>query len=302
MTINRGLFSKALWEGMQAWYGDQYNQFNTEYDKQFTVTRSKKAFEEDILISGLALATLKTEGSSVSYQDMSQGWVSRYTHLTYATGFVITDEMVDDDLYNVVGEKRSRHIARAMRQTRENVAANVFNRGFNSTYTGGDGIELFSTVHLNKAGGTFQNALTTASDISEAALEQAYIDIGKWTDDAGLRMNADPVSLHIPVDLVFETERILNAVLRVGTSDNDPNAIRSMGKFSKGAYVNHYFSDVDAWFIKTDVADGLKFIERRDDTFTQDNDFDTDNLKYKATARYSAGWSDPKGGYGSPGA
>jgi len=301
-VINTGAFGKALWPGINAWYGEEYNDFDVEWSKCFDTEYSKKKWEEDVSFSGMTLAAVKPEGQPVEYDTMQQGFITRYTHVTYATGFVITDEMIEDDQYNIVGKRNSKYCARSMRQTKEHVGANVFNRAFDSNYAGGDTLEMCSTAHLNVAGGTYSNELTTAADLSEAALEQACIDIGKWTDDRGLRINAKPVSIHIPVDLQFEIERILMSPLRVGTAENDINALKSMGKFPKGVFINHYFTDTDAWFLRTDVKDGLKYFERRGDTFSQDNDFDTDNLKYKATARFSFGWSDPRGVFGSPGA
>jgi hypothetical protein len=189
-----------------------------------------------------------------------------------------------------------------MRQTKETVAANVYNRAFNSSYTGGDGKELCATDHPNVAGGTWSNELTTAADLSEAALEQAIIDMMAWTDDRGLLIAAMPEKLIIPPELVFEAERILETPLRVGTADNDVNALKNLGKFRGGVTVNHYLTDADAWFIRTNVANGMKHFERKADSFAEDNDFDTDNAKFKASARYSFGWSDPRGIFGSPGA
>ena len=209
---------------------------------------------------------------------------------------------MEDDLYDVIGQRRAQDLARSMRQTKENVAANVYNRAFNSSFVGGDGKELCATDHPNVAGGTWQNELTTAADLSEAALEQACIDIMKWADDRGLKIQVRPRSLIIPPDLVFEAERILMSPYRVGTANNDVNAIYNMGKFPEGIKVNQYLTDTDAWFIRTDAPHGMKYFERRGDEFSMDNDFDTENAKFKATSRFSFGWSDPRGVYGSPGA
>lgn len=307
MAINSGSFAKALWPGVNKWYGDEYADHKTEYTDLFDTSTSRKAFEEDMSLSGFGLASVKTEGGSVSYDTAQQGFLTRYTHVTYGLGFVITREMVEDDLYDVMGKKRASALARSMRLTKEVVAANVYNRAFNTSYTGGDGSTLIacaaggSANHANVAGGTWTNGPSTAADLSEASLEQACIDLMKYTDDRGLKIAVMPQKLIIPVDLVFEADRILNTPLRVGTADNDINALKNMGKFPGGIVVNHYLTDTNAFFIRTNVKDGLRHFERRADDFTMDNDFDTDNAKYKATGRYSFGWSDPRAIYGSPG-
>jgi len=299
--ITSGSFAKALWPGVNAWYGKAYNDYATEWDKLFEKNTSKKAYEEDVGISSLGLAAIKAEGAAVEYDSERQGFTSRYNHIVYALGFIITREIFEDDQYDVVGKKKANALARSMRQTKEIVAANVYNNAFSGGPTGADGVCLLSGSHVKVAGGTFSNLLTTASDLSEAALEQATIDIEGFTDDRGLIIAAKPKSLHIPRQLRFEAHRILNADGRVGTDLNDPNAIKDSGLFNS-VEVNHYFTDVDAWFIRTDVPDGMKYFERRGDQFEMDNDFDTENAKFKASARYSFGWSDPRGLYGSPGA
>lgn len=302
MAINTGNFGKALWPGINKWYGDSYNEHVKEYTELFDTYSSRKAFEEDVSVSAFGLAPVKPQGSAVSYDTMQQGFVSRYSHIVYALGFIITREMKEDDLYDVVGKRNARSLAMSMTQTKETVAANVYNRAFNNSYTGGDGLELCSTAHVNIAGGTYANELTTAADLSEASLEQACIDLMGFTNDRGLKINVMPKKLIIPTALAFEAERILNTIGRVGTADNDLNALKSLNKFPGGIVVNHYLTDADAWFIRTTAPDGLKHFERRADDFTLDNDFDTDNAKFKATARYSFGWSDPRGIFGSPGA
>lgn len=300
MPINTGSFSKALWPGVNAWYGDAYTQHNVEYTDLFDTYNSRRAFEEDMQTTGFGLASVKTEGSGVSYDTASQGFLTRYTHVTYGLGFIITREMVEDDLYDIVGQKRAKALAFSMRQTKETVAANVYNRAFNNSYTGADGLEMCSAVHVNYNGGTFANELSTAADLSETALEQACIDIMKMENDRGLKINLMPQSLIIPADLVFEADRIVNSTLRPGTADNDKAVLN--GKFPKGIKVNHYLTDADAWFIRTNCPDGLKHFERRADDFSEDGDFDTDNAKFKATGRYSFGWTDPRSIFGSPGA
>lgn len=302
MPINRGNFAKALWPGVNAWYGESYNEFPVEYTQLFDTYTSTKAFEEDMGIVSLGLAAVKTEGGSVSYDSMEQGFLTRYTHVNYGLGFIITEEMIDDDQYMIVANKNAKALAFSMRQTKEIVGANVYNRAFNSSYTFGDGKELLATDHPNISGGTWSNELTTAADISEAALEQAVIDMGKWTNDRGLKIAVIGQKLIIPVDLQFDVERILQSPLQSGNSNNDINALRNRGMFPGGVYINHYLTDTDAWFIRTNIPEGMKYFERKADAFSDDSDFDTNNLKYKATGRYSFGATDPRGLFGSPGA
>lgn len=299
--ITSGSFAKALWPGVNAWYGKEYAEYSVEYDKLFSKFTSSKAFEEDVGVSSFGLAVLKSEGAPISYDSEKQGFITRYQHATFALGFVITREMMEDDQYDVVGQKKAQGLAFSMRQTKEVIGANVYNRAFNSSYTGGDGVSLINASHPNIKGGTFSNQIATASDLSEAALEQAVIDIAGFTNDAGLLIAVRPECLIIPRQLIFEAERILKTDRRVGTDNNDVNAIKTMGMIPE-IIVNHYLTDIDAWFIRTDVKDGMKYFERRADSFEMDNDFDTENAKFKATSRYSFGWTDPRGLYGSAGA
>lgn len=299
--INTGSFPKALWPGVNAWYGKSYNDWDVQWKPMYDTYTSDQRYEEDVGTSGFGLAKVLTEGDAIQYDSQEQAFVTRYSHVEYALGFMITRIMMEDNLYAEVGARRAQDLARSMRQTKENVAANVYNRAFNNSYVGGDGVELCSAVHPNYAGGTWSNELSTAADLSEAALEQACIDIMGWTDDRGLKIQARPKTLIIPKDLVFEAERILKSPYRVGTANNDVNALYNMGKF-QSIHVNQYLTDPDAWFIRTDVPHGMKHFERRADDFSMDNDFDTSNAKFKATARYSFGWSDPRGIFGSPGA
>ncbi|RMH21708.1 MAG: hypothetical protein D6698_02315 [Gammaproteobacteria bacterium] len=301
MPITTGHFGKALWPGINAWWGKAYNEYPEEWSKIFDKATSRRAFEEDVQVSSFGLAPVKREGAPVAYDTEEQGFVTRYTHLVYALGFIITREMVEDDLYDIVGERRAKALAFSMRQTKETVAANVLNRAFNSSFVYGDGQPLLSASHPNVAGGTFSNRLAVDSDLSEAALEQACIDIAKFTDDRGLKIAAMPEKLIIPVDLMFEVDRILKSEYRPGTNNNDINALNLQGRF-KDVVVNHYLTDTDAWFIKTNVPNGLKCFQRRPVDFSMDNDFDSDNAKYKATERYSFGCTDPRGVFGSPGA
>ena len=301
-TISTGDFAKLVWPGLNAIYGKAYQDWMEEWSQLFDKYGSIQNYEEDLGVTSFGLASVKPEGQPINYHSERQGFITRYKHITYATGFIITREMIKDDLYGKVGERGARGLARAMRQTKETIGANIFNRAFNSAFTWGDSKEMCATDHPNVAGGTWSNELTIAADLSEASLEQACIDIMNFTDDRGLKISVMPECLAIPVELQFEAERILNTPLRVGTAENDLNAMRAMGKFPKGVKLNHYFTDSDAWFIKTNSPDGLKYFEREADDFSQDNDFDTDNAKFKAYARYSFGISDPRAVFGSPGA
>ena len=300
MAINSGSFAKALWPGVNSWYGEAYDKHGVEYTDLFDTHSSRKAWEEDMGTSMFGLASAKPEGQSISYDSAQQGYLTRYTHVTYGLGFIITREMVDDDQYDVIGKQRAQGLAFSMRQTKEVLAANVYNNAFTAG-TGGDSKFLLDTDHPNVAGGTWDN-ITTAATLSEAALEDLCIDIMEAKNDRGLNIALIPQTLHINPNLIFEADRILNSPLRVGTADNDLNALKNMGKFPGGVKVNHYLTDTNAYYIRTNCPDGMKHFERRADDFTMDNDFDTDNAKYKATGRYSFGWTDPRALYGNAGA
>jgi len=301
-VISTASFAKLLFPGLNKIYGQVYKEYPVEYTKLVDVEKSKKAYEEDLGVTGFGLASVKTENNSIAYDEESQAYLTRYTHAVWALGFTITREIYEDDQYSVVGKRRATGLAYSMRQTKEINVANVYNRAFNSTYTGGDGKEMLATDHPNYSGGTWSNELTVAADLSEASLEQAYIDISKFTSDRGLKIAVKPKSLIVHVDNVFEAERILMSPYRVGTADNDINALKEMGVFSGGITVNHYLTDSDAWFVRTDCPNGPKLIQRRPMQFATDNDFDTENAKFKATERYSTGWTDARGIFGSPGA
>lgn len=299
--INSGSFAKALWPGVNAWYGKSYNDYSVEYTDLFDKFSSNKAFEEDVGVSSFGLAVQKAEGAPITYDSERQGFITRYQHVVFALGFIITREVMEDDQYDIVGQKKASALARSIRQTKEIVAANVYNRAFNASYTGGDGVTMINASHPNIKGGTWSNIIATAADLSEAAIEQACIDIAGFTDDAGLLIATRPMSLVIPRQQIYEAKRILGSEGRVGTDANDLNALKTMGAIPK-VVTNHYLTDVDAWFIRTDIKDGLKYFERRADSFDTDNDFDTDNAKFKAMSRYSFGWTDPRAIYGSAGA
>ena len=298
-VITTGSFAKALWPGINAWYGMQYDEHRVEYTDLFKTESSDKAYEEEVAVSGFGLAPKKAEAAGISYDTARQLFVKRYTNVTYGLGFIITREMYEDDLYSVIGKQRSRSLAFSMRQTKETVAGNIFNRAFNSSYTGGDGLELCSTAHVT-AGATFANETNPASDLSTAALEQAAIDIMDFRDNRGLKISVQPKCLAVPTALAFEAQRILKSALEHDTANNAINALKSMNVFPDGIKVNHYFTDANNWFIITNVPDGLKYFERRADDFSPgENYFDTENARYKATARYVFGWTDPRAVFGS---
>jgi len=299
--ITSSSFAKALWPGVNAWYGKSYKDYPEEWSQIFEKNTSRKAYEEDVGLSSFGLARTKAEGAGIEYDTERQGFTSRYNHVVYALGFIITREIYEDDQYDVVGKRKANALARSMRQTKEIVGANVLNRAETAGYTGGDGVVLLSASHANVSGGTFSNKPSTDADLSEAALEQANIDIAAFRDDRGLLIAAKPRKLVIAPSNMFEAKRILGSDGRVGTDTNDLNALKTMGIIPE-VTVNHYLTDSDAWFILTDVNDGLKYFERRGDAFEMDNDFDTENAKFKATARYSFGWTDPRAIYGSMGA
>lgn len=308
MAIVAGNFAKLLYPGLNAIYGHKYNEHPLECSQIFETKNSRRAFEEDLGVTGFGLAAVKSEGNAISYDTEQQGFLTRYNHVVYALGFVITEEMMDDDQYDVVGQRRTEGLAFSMRQTEETIAANVLNRAFNTSYVGGDAATLVASAgsggsasHPNVSGGTWTNGPTAAADLSEAALEQAVIDIGKFTDDRGKKIQVNQKALIIPVDLQFEAERILKSALRPGSSENDLNAIYTMGSIPK-IIVNHYLTDTDAWFVQTNMPNGLTKYNRKSATFAMDNDFDTSNAKFKGTMRFSYGWTDPRCIYGSPGA
>jgi len=299
-VINSSSFAKALWPGVNAFYGKEYAEYPVEYDQLFDKFTSSRAWEEDVGISSFGLAAIKPEGSPISYDSERQGFTTRYNHVVYALGFIVTREAMEDDQYDIVGQRKAQGLAFSMRQTKEIVGANVYNRAF-ATYLGGDGVAMCVNNHPNIAGGTWSNILTTASDLSEAALEQANIDIAAFTNDRGLLIGVLPKSLIIHPSEMYNVKRILGSDNRVSTANNDLNALKVMGSIPS-VVVNHYLTDSDAWFIRTNVKNGLKYFERRADSFDMDNDWDTENAKFKATSRYSFGWTDPRAIYGSPGA
>lgn len=302
MPINTGNIAKLLMPGLNAIWGDGYTDFPMQYVDLFDVTSSEKNYEEDQLLPGFGLAPIKTEGAQTTYDTLTQGLTTRYTHVAYSKGYIVTREAIADNQYKAKALSGTKKLARSFRQTKENVGANVYNRGFNSSYLGADSVALFSTAHPTSGAGNFSNTQATAADLSEASLEDMIVQIGGARDDAGLTISLMATSLIIPVNLQFEAARILKSTGQNDTANNATNALRALGIFKTEPKVNNYLTDTDAWFIRTDVDNGMRFFQREAPEFASDNDFDTYNLKFKGYERYSAGWTDPRGAYGSPGA
>ena len=299
-VMDTSTFAKAKWPGVNAWWGAAYNEHSPEYPDLFTMDSSNQNYEEDVKLTGFGLAPIKREGAGIEYDTMRQGYVTRYTHVVYGLGYIVTQEEIEDNLYDKVARSRTKSLAFSMRQTKEIVAANVYNRGFNSSYTFGDGKELLATDHASQAG-TWSNELNPAADFSQAALEDLLIMIMDAENDRGFKINLMAQSLIVPTALWFEANRVLKSVQESGTANNDVNVLKMLNVFPGGIKLNHYLTDSDAFFIRTNVSDGLKCYQRREISFTQDNDFDTENLKYKATERYSFGCTDPLALFGSSG-
>jgi len=301
MAISRAQLVKELEPGLNALFGLEYKNYANEHAEIFSSENSDRAFEEEVMLSGFANASVKPEGGSVNYDAAQETFTARYTHETLALAFSITEEAIEDNLYDRLASRYTKALARSMANAKQVKAANVLNRAFNSSYTGGDGLELCSTAHVIVAG-TFKNELSTAADLNETSLEQALVDIGVMKDERGLKIAAKGTKMIIPNDLQFTAERLLKSKGRTGTADNDINAVVSMGMIPQGYVVNHYLTDSDAWFIKTDVPNGLKHFVRAPIKTNMEGDFETGNVRYKARERYSFGWSDWRGIFGSPGA
>lgn len=300
-VISTATHPKALWPGVRAFFGQEYAKHGAEHKELFDTESSDKAYEEDVLTTGFGLAPIKSEGSALDYDTETQGFTKRYTHVAYALGYIVTLEELEDNLYKDKSFKRAKQLAFAMHTTKQVVAANVYNRAFNSSYTGGDGVCLLSASHPTRAGNQ-SNVIATAADLSEAALEELCIQIMQAKNDRGLQINLMAKSLHVAPGGYYEAERILKSVLRSGTADNDINVLKSSGMIPEGVKVNHYFTDSDAFFIRTNCPNGMTHYERKALSFDQDNDFDTKNAKAAAYERYSFGWSDWRGVFGSAGA
>ena len=301
MAISRSQLVKELEPGLNALFGLEYKNYADEHAEIFDVENSDRAFEEEVMLSGFANASVKPEGSSVNYDTAQESFTARYTHETLALAFSITEEAIEDNLYDRLASRYTKALARSMANAKQVKAANVLNNAFDSSFTGGDGVELCSAVHPIVAG-TFKNELSTAADLNETSLEQALIDIAAMTDERGLKIAAKGTKMIIPSALQFTAERLMKSQGRTGTADNDINAVGSMGMIPQGYVVNHYLTDTDAFFIKTDVPNGLKMFVRAPIKTAMEGDFDTGNVRYKARERYSFGFSDPRGIFGSPGA
>ena len=303
-VITTGNISRLLQEGVKNVFGQAYESHQTQWPMLFNTEQSQKAFEQDQQFEGFGLAPIKLEGAGVAYDSQQEGFSPKFPNLTYAKGFIVTKEAMDDNLYQLF-TRRARALAFSMQQTKENVGANVYNRGFNSAFlmTGGDGVELFSTAHINGPSDptTFSNELATPAALSEASLEDLLIQINEATDPRGLRIALRGERLIVPPKLGFEAERILNSVLQNDTGNNAINAVRSTGMLPSGHMVNNYLTSNTAWFIKTNAPDGMKYFTRQDVVFEQDMDFGTSNARFKASYRDAFGWSDSRGAYGSAG-
>jgi len=310
MAISRAQELHQLLPGLNALFGEEYNNYENEHEEIYATENSERSFEEELKLSGFGAAPVKNEGSAINYDTAQESFVARYTHETIAMGFSITEEAMEDNLYVSLSGRYTKALARAMAYTRQVKAVFPLNNGFTNSYQGGDGVNLFTASgdgvtggdgHPLVSGGKNSNRPATAADLNETSLEDAVIQIGKWTDERGLKIAARPRKLIVPTDLQFTATRLLQSEYRVGTADNDLNAIKSNGVIPEGYSVNNYLTDTNAFFIVTDVPDGMKMFVRSPMTTNMDGDFDTGNVRYKARERYSFGVSDPLGIWGSPG-
>ena len=302
MAISRAQLLKELLPGLNALFGMEYKRYGEEHKEIYETETSERSFEEETKLSGFSAAPVKNEGAAIAYDNAQEAWTARYNHETIAMGFSITEEAMEDNLYDSLAARYTKSLARAMAFTKQVKAASILNNGFNSAFTYGDGQALFSTAHPLVSGGTNSNRPATAADLNETSLEAAVIQIAGWTDERGLLIAAKPRKLIVPPQLQFVATRLLETSLRVGTTDNDINALKNNGSIPEGYTVNHYLTDTNAWFLTTDVPNGLKHFVRVPLATSMDQDFDTGNSRYKARERYSFGVSDPLGAFGSPGA
>ena len=300
-AISRAQLLKELLPGLNALFGLEYDRYGEEWKELFEIESSDRSFEEEQKLSGFGAAVVKNEGSAITYDTAQEAWSTRYTHETIALGFSLTEEAIEDNLYDSLSARYTKALARAMAYTKEVKGAAILNNGFNSNYAGGDGKELFSNAHPLINGSTLSNVPSTPTDLNETSLENAVIQISLWTDERGLLIAAKPKKLIIPPALQFVATRLLETQLRVGTTDNDVNAIVNNGAIPGGWTVNHFLTDSNAWFLQTDIPNGLKHFVRAPLSTSMDADFDTGNARYKARERYSYGWSDPLAIFGSQG-
>jgi len=299
-VINTGSHPKLLWPGIRATWGQMYDTHSPEYSDLYDVLSSNRAYEQDVQITGFGLAPVKGQGAGVAYDSEMQGWITTYAHIAYGLGYIVTFEELQDNMYKDVSTRRAKANAFSMNQTVENVAAFLYNNAFSTTYYATpDGKALIASDHVNPSGGTFSNALTPGADLSEAALEDICIQIMNATQDRGLRIAVMPQSLHIASSEFFNANRILKSVLQAGTGNNAINVLRATNAFPKGIMLNHYFTNPNAWFVRTNIPNGMQFFWRNRPSFDQDNDFDTKNAKAASYMRFSVGCTDPRGIYGS---
>jgi hypothetical protein len=302
MAISRAQLLKELLPGLNALFGLEYAKYGEEHKEIYETESSERSFEEETKLSGFTAAPVKNEGSAIAYDNGQEAWTARYNHETIAQGFSLTEEAIEDNLYDSLSARYTKALARSMAYTKQVKAAAVLNNGFTSGYNGGDGVPLFSNAHPLVSGGTNSNIPATAADLNETSLEAAVIQISLWTDERSLLIAAKPRKLIVPPSLQFVATRLLETELRVGTADNDINALKNNGSIPDGYAINHFLTDNNAWFLTTDVPNGMKHFERVPLQNSMDGDFDTGNVRYKSRERYSFGWSDPLGMYGSAGA
>jgi len=301
MAISRAQLLKELLPGLNALFGLQYKTYDQEHEEIYETETSERSFEEETKLSGFSAAPVKNEGSGVAYDNAQEAWTARYNHETIALGFSLTEEAIEDNLYDSLSGRYTKGLARGMAYTKQVKAAAVINNGFTAGYNGGDGVVLFSTAHPLISGGVNSNRPSTGADLNETSLESAVIQIAGWADERGLLIAAKPKKLIVPANLQFVATRLLETSLRVGTTDNDINALKNNGSIPGGYTVNHYLTDTNGWYLTTDVPNGMKHFVRTPLSTGMDGDFDTGNVRYKARERYSFGWSDPLGMFGSPG-
>jgi len=301
MAISRAQLLKELLPGLNALFGLEYATYQEEHKELYETETSERSFEEETKLSGFSAAPVKNEGSAIAYDNAQEAWTARYNHETIALGFSLTEEAIEDNLYDSLSARYTKSLARGMAYTKQVKAASVINNGFSSAYPGGDGVALFSASHPLISGGTNSNRPATAADLNETSLEAAVIQIAAWTDERGLLIAAKPKKLIVPPALQFVATRLLETSLRVGTTDNDINAIKNNGSIPEGYTINHYLTDNNGWYLTTDVPNGMKHFVRTPLSNSMDGDFDTGNVRYKSRERYSFGWSDPLGMFGSPG-
>ena len=301
MAISRAQLLKELLPGLNALFGMEYARYGEQHKEIYETETSERSFEEETKLSGFSAAPVKNEGSAIAYDNAQEAWTTRYNHETIALGFSITEEAIEDNLYDSLSARYTKGLARAMAYTKQVKSAATLNNGFSASYVGGDGVALFSTAHPLISGGTNSNRPATAADLNETSLENAVIQIAAWTDERGLLIAAKPKKLIVPPALQFVATRLLETNLRVGTADNDINALKNNGSIPEGYTINNYLTDTNGWYLTTDVPNGLKHFVRSPLANSMDGDFDTGNVRYKARERYSFGWSDPLGMFGSPG-